>query len=126
MRPSLLALCLVTLIACTPGETVLVAPVDLSPAEQSAAQSALARSLRDPASAQFRDVVGYALPDGGRIVCGELNARNGFGGYGGFAPFYVRMRGTEVIRQYFDDSTGYGPALIGCTRAAEGLIAVSG
>ncbi len=45
--------------------------------------------LRDPASAQIRlwrfgyiYEIGYAL-------CGEVNAKNGFGGYAGFQPFAV-------------------------------------
>ena len=114
------------LAACAPGEQVVVAPVALTEQETALAQAAVANRLRDPMSAQFREVTGYALPDGGRIVCGELNARNGFGGYNGFAPFYVRLRGAEVVRVYSDDGTGYGPARIGCTRASEGLIAVSG
>lgn len=118
------ALALIT--ACAPGETMVATPTTLTQAEQATAQSAVAARLRDPMSAQFQDVVGYALPDGGRIVCGQLNARNGFGGYNGFAPFYVRLRGAEVVRLFHDDGTGYGPAFIGCTRAAEGLIAVSG
>lgn len=37
-------------------------------------------SLKDPNSAQFQNVKGY---------CGEVNAKNGFGGYIGFKRFYV-------------------------------------
>ena len=126
MRVPLAATLALTLVACTPGETVMVTPVALTDQETALAQAAVANRLRDPMSAQFREIAGYALPDGGRIVCGELNARNGFGGYNGFAPFYVRLRGAEAVRVYSDDGTGYGPARIGCTRAAEGAIAVSG
>jgi hypothetical protein len=39
---------------------------------------------RDPSSAQFRNV--WAMED--MAVCGEVNARNGFGGYSGFVPFF--------------------------------------
>jgi hypothetical protein len=47
-----------------------------------------ARVLRDPASATFRSVV--IQRRSGRIeVCGELNARNGYGGFTGYEPFAV-------------------------------------
>lgn len=38
--------------------------------------------LRDPDSAQFRNLV-----DAGKAICGEVNSRNGYGGYAGFAEF---------------------------------------
>ncbi len=56
-------------------------------------KSQVTQGLRDPSSAQFQslhlfraqtkgnDVIAYTL-------CGEVNATNGFGGYGGFRPFY--------------------------------------
>ena len=49
------------------------------------ARVAVRDSLKDPSSAQFRDtrVVGPS-------VCGEVNAKNGYGAYTGFTPFYVR------------------------------------
>ncbi len=40
---------------------------------------------RDPASAQFQEV---REKDG--VVCGEMNAKNGFGAYTGFKKFIVR------------------------------------
>lgn len=47
--------------------------------------------LRDPGSAQFQNVRIGSLRsvEGGliRSVCGEVNAKNGFGGYVGFRPF---------------------------------------
>lgn len=45
--------------------------------------------LRDPRSAQFRNV--RMIVNGGTsVVCGEVNARNGYGGYNGFEPFSIR------------------------------------
>lgn len=49
------------------------------------AEEAVRRLLRDPESAQFRDVERCAKPN---AVRGEVNARNGFGGYTGFTPFF--------------------------------------
>ncbi|QFU23158.1 hypothetical protein FM038_014055 [Shewanella eurypsychrophilus] len=53
--------------------------------------------LKDPESVQFRnfkikrggDYSGASLPDAVRIVCGERNAKNSYGGYTGFKTFYV-------------------------------------
>jgi hypothetical protein len=53
------------------------------------AKRLVGEQLRDPRSAEFRKVEDY---DG--LVCGEVNARNSFGGMVGFQPFYVR--GDEV------------------------------
>lgn len=50
------------------------------------ARSAIASQMRDPSSAQFRsDRV--LVDDGKWFVCGEVNAKNGVGGYTGFAPY---------------------------------------
>lgn len=46
--------------------------------------------LKDPKSATFRNLF-YT----GKAVCGEVNAKNGFGGYTGFQPFI--NRGTIVV-----------------------------
>jgi hypothetical protein len=42
-------------------------------------------ALRDPSSATFRTI--YVGPGG--VTCGDVNAKNGFGGYTGFRPFYI-------------------------------------
>ncbi|TWG93604.1 hypothetical protein L599_001200000640 [Luteimonas sp. J16] len=58
------------------------------------AKSAVERQLRDPGSAQYRDV--FVRPGKqGVIVCGEVNAKNAYGGYVGFKPFMVA--GTSVM-----------------------------
>jgi len=48
--------------------------------------------LRDPGSAQFR---GLRLKDP-NTVCGEVNAKNGFGGYSGWQAFVVGNGGRTV------------------------------
>ncbi len=56
------------------------------------AKEATLASLKDPDSAQFKDLeVSQLLPS---KVCGYLNAKNSFGGYTGFHPFI------------YDDKTG--------------------
>jgi hypothetical protein len=53
----------------------------------------LAQTMRDPASATFRNVFLYkrinAKPGHKVTVCGEVNARNGYGGLTGFQQFMV-------------------------------------
>lgn len=48
--------------------------------------------MRDPGSVSFRNLVIVHVAGGAKTwensaVCGEVNARNGFGGYTGFVPF---------------------------------------
>lgn len=49
-----------------------------------AGQQAVRRKLLDPGAAQFREVF---LADRGGHVCGQVNAKNKFGGYVGFKRF---------------------------------------
>lgn len=59
------------------------------------AKSAIAMKMKDPESVRFADVV---AADGTKspIVCGWLNAKNSYGGYVGYKPFYVMGRFAEV------------------------------
>lgn len=57
---------------------------------QNEAQEAVARDLRDPASAQFRDVKVYP-----KYVCGEVNGKNGVGAYAGFTRFWYNRETKE-------------------------------
>lgn len=61
-----------------------------------AAKQTLANTLKDPLSAQFRNVrlVDYA---GGKVVCGEVNAKNSYGGYVGFKRFVASPIGSTMI-----------------------------
>lgn len=49
------------------------------------AEDAVTHNLLDPESARFRDV-----GVNGDAVCGQVNAKNAYGGYIGFRNFYVR------------------------------------
>jgi hypothetical protein len=64
------------------------------------AQQQISRVLKDPESAQFRaitieDSPTYS-PDYPGIACGQVNARNSFGGYTGYKYFIV-MGGLPMI-----------------------------
>jgi hypothetical protein len=69
------------------------------------AKAAVADQLKDPRSAQFRGVVSkidsYTHL---RVVCGEINGKNAYGGYVGFQKFaFVPSSGIAVIAPDDDD-----------------------
>lgn len=53
------------------------------------AKATVANQMRDPSSAQFREVREVRQNDGSLAVCGEVNGKNGFGAYSGFQEFVV-------------------------------------
>jgi hypothetical protein len=59
-------------------------------------QNALKNKLKDPESATFRNVEFYS---GGSVpvTCGEVNARNSFGGYSGFERFIAAGSQLQVL-----------------------------
>ena len=62
-----------------------------------ASQEAAKIGLKDPTSAQFRNV--RVLPHvSGKIVCGEINGKNSYGGYVGFRPFAASPSGATMLR----------------------------
>lgn len=61
------------------------------------ATKAAADALKDPSSAKFRHVVAMQENAG---YCGEVNAKNSYGGYVGYRKFYV----IGTTDAYFDDS----------------------
>lgn len=75
------------------------APVDQKAADQKkfveVAKNSIAKKMLDPSSVQFRNLtyVESALHKEGEPVrhglCGEVNAKNSYGGYVGFKLFYV-------------------------------------
>jgi hypothetical protein len=64
------------------------------------AQASVSENLRDPDSAQFSDMV--ALKNGrDTIVCGFVNAKNGYGGYTGRKRFiYIDGMRTSHMNVY--------------------------
>ncbi|MEX6155976.1 hypothetical protein AB6G46_23970 [Providencia hangzhouensis] len=49
------------------------------------------RSLKDPTSSLFRDVVVYRDGDDTAYVCGDVNAKNEYNAYTGFKPFSSKV-----------------------------------
>ena len=112
----------VTLGACA-TTPVSVQPVQAPHAVTSNAHEAI--GLFDPFSAHFRNERTYRLSNGQYAQCGEVNAKNRFGAYVGWKPFYVRLtvNGNQpaVIHRAISDET----ARIGCQKAAAGEISIA-
>jgi hypothetical protein len=89
-RFSSLAL-LAILVGCSP------APVDPKEEAVSNAREAILLMLKDPNSAEFRQV---EMGSKGS-VCGLVNAKNSFGGFSGFSAFYYKIQTSEA---YIHDS----------------------
>lgn len=56
------------------------------------AEKAASDQMKDPSSSQFRNLrVRPAAAPENRVVCGEINAKNSYGGYVGFKPFLLHV-----------------------------------
>lgn len=79
---------------------------DIDPSIIKAALFEVTKELRDPASSQARQVA-LIHPNAERpdVVCGFINAKNGFGAYTGFKPFYydVKMRSGGIVADSPED-----------------------
>ncbi|WP_189370664.1 hypothetical protein [Tateyamaria omphalii] len=64
-------------------------------------QNSVTHNFKDPNSAQFRKLRWFENrhADGtiSNTVCGEVNAKNSFGGFVGFSPFAGRMNGGQFV-----------------------------
>ncbi len=67
-----------------------------------AAQDSLRQTLKDPDSAKFQNVR-IADYDGGKVVCGEVNGKNSYGGYVGYKRFAAGISGATI----YDTSSEY-------------------
>lgn len=54
------------------------------------AKRAVASRLKDPGSAQFRNLKRVEQVAGEAAICGEVNGKNSFGGYSGFEEFVYK------------------------------------
>lgn len=60
-------------------------------------KKAVADTLRDPLSAQFRDVRVSGHCDGVKHITGFVNAKNGYSGYSGFMVFTTRVGANRTV-----------------------------
>ncbi len=68
------------------------------------AENVVRSTLKDPDSAKF-DHTAVGKKDGFRYVCGNVNAKNSFGGYVGAAPFIATSK--QVVVLVGEDSDPY-------------------
>ena len=68
-----------------------------------AAKRAVKNELKDPDSAQFKDVRANYTEEFNVVACGQVNAKNEFGGYTGFRRFV--SSGQSVILEGRDNIT---------------------
>ncbi|MEW2741583.1 hypothetical protein ABZ131_20700 [Providencia rettgeri] len=98
-KPVLIAAILLALVGCKPSDKDITNSV----------QEQMNRSLKDPTSSLYRDVVVYRDGDNSAYVCGEVNAKNNYGAYTGFEPFVskVIINGDKIIplTGYLDEYT---------------------
>ncbi len=62
-----------------------------------AAMEAMRGRLKDPKSADFRNVYLHSSNKGSLVACGEVNARNAFGGYTGYESFIASPVGELAV-----------------------------
>ncbi len=84
-------------------------------------KAGVAAELRDPSSAQFRNIM-----EGTEVACGEVNAKNAFGAYTGFREFTYRGGitlfepkqspgfNTEQLTQFYEDQARFARNQIQC------------
>lgn len=77
-------------------------PVRLSGEIKRQARIAAEHNLKDPTSAIYRSRSAHRLANGDYVFCSEQNARNGFGGFTGFKPVFVRfaLGARQPIRKF--------------------------
>ena len=96
----------VALIGCSKKEPPKVADSTASLAAEITSDllNILKKDFKDPSSVQFRNVKDYH--GGVSKVCGELNAKNSYGGYEGFKRFTIVMISKEPLMIDIDDGKG--------------------
>ena len=68
---------------------------------QELAKKEVELKLSDPLSAQYRNIKSYSYG----VVCGEVNSKNKFGGYGGFEKLIYFGFGDDIV-------VGYKPEVV--------------
>ena len=76
-----------TVSACT-GAAGHV-PSNMTAQDQAFFDQAVMRTLKDPSTAQVRNVKVYQRENGARMICGSVNGKNSFGAFSGFQVMMV-------------------------------------
>jgi hypothetical protein len=72
-------------------------PADPHAAIFARARTAVMDSLKDPDSAKFKPFTLVTDADGNKKVCGQVNAKNAYGGYVGFTGFAYTLELGDLI-----------------------------
>lgn len=107
MKRSIILAAIVALAGCT-YETGLEAgkPAALTSAQAQAVNAGVKAVLKDPGSATISGLRAADLPEGVKFVCGYVNAKNSYGGYGGPAPFYGHLYDESGVQSFRGVSVG--------------------
>ena len=78
-------------------------PVQLPSRVVETAKNQVRYAMKDPGSAQFREIRGYSFsgPGNGYVVCGMVNGKNSYGGYSGFKPFRTSVNNSQSTGQTY-------------------------
>lgn len=94
MHRVFLPLAVAALLAASPAQARQ--PTADEAATIEAALAATRAELKDPESARFRNLRAFMQGNGLMAVCGEVNAKNSYGGYIGFQPFTATIKGAVL------------------------------
>ncbi|WP_322977460.1 hypothetical protein [Acinetobacter pittii] len=61
------------------------------------AQNDIKQLMKDPDSTNFRNVREITNTLGNKVLCGQINSKNSYGGYVGFMPFSYSNEGLNII-----------------------------
>lgn len=105
-----LSILFVLLASCHQAPSIEQADKQAEQAFEQKVRDAVRAELRDPESAKIESKFGQIFPSDD-LYCGEVNSRNGYGGYTGFQDF-VYFRGKVVFAE--GDSSEFVEAVSHC------------
>lgn len=114
-----------TLAGCADPNTLAVTTVaaSTSPGDEALIKTFLGEQTRDPEAARVRNLTTYRLNNGDRVICGEFNGKNAYGGYVGYSAFYVRLRDQVVRASQWGEYESVAAGQI-CAEAASGNLMI--
>lgn len=92
--------------------------ITLSAAQRTIVESGIRSRLKDPDSAKFGEMLAGTDASGATRVCGWVNAKNSFGGYGGPQIFAGQIAGAALVDVAMDNpGESFKPVAIICKNA---------
>lgn len=85
------------LLACLGTITTFTSAKNNESAFAKEAMTVIKNQMKDPDSAQFRNLREIKNTANLAVVCGEINAKNSYGGYVGYTPFSYSKEGVGII-----------------------------